>query len=302
MDFIEKKLLEMQELNKTLTDEKTKLVQDMRINLHLARYQEEDRVVTSKEVEMELEKNPLPKPIRTNHQQIDEILGGFYPGQLVIIGAMPKSGKSEMVMDLVRKTKEHNPLLMPFEQNAEELISIMKERKREVPLFAVPRTNKYYTLQWISERITESVVKYGTKVAFIDHFGYIKKPNINAPYDMIIVEMLQELKNIAKTLNITIVMAVHTTKFSPTDMPTVEDLKGSAGFHQEADTIMMMWREAYREKKETKWTNNVLFSVQANRRKGTTGSFRMRFNDYQYEIDDSIVFHHEENSDNDFTF
>lgn len=302
MEWIEEKLKQLKVENNNITDKMVKAERDERINGHLAMYEGEDKVVTSLEIAMQLEKNPLPKPTLTNHEELDKLLTGFYPGQHVIIGAMPKSGKSEFILDLVRKMKESNPLLLPFEQNADELISIMKERGREIPLFAVPRTNKDYSLKWISDRITESVIKFDSKVVFIDHFGYIKKPNINAPYDMIIVEMLQQIRMIAKTLNITIVTAVHTTKMSPLDLPTVENLKGSAGFHQEADTVMMLWREAYKEKKETVWTNKVLLSVQANRRRGTTGSFKMKFENYKYILDQSIEFDYEKDRDNDFTF
>tara|TARA_R110000850_G_scaffold32138_6_gene88153 strand:+ start:1527 stop:2492 length:966 start_codon:yes stop_codon:yes gene_type:complete len=294
--FVENSLRALQEEQSQTIDENTELVMN-RIDEYLAQYQGEDKVVTSHEIHEQLKKKPLPPPVTTFHPKLDDILGGFYPGQHILIGAQPKSGKSEFILDLVRRTKDHNPLLLAFEQDAEELITIMMERGLEVPLFSTPRLNKTQSIKWITERITESVIKFGTRVVFLDHFGYIKPDKHHAGgYDMLIVDLLQQLKKIAKSLQITIVTAVHTTKMSPLEVPTSDNLKGSAGFRQEADAIIVLWREAYMEGKELIKTNKTLVSIQENRRKGTTGSFRMKMVDYKFIEDEHILFHYE--SDN----
>jgi replicative DNA helicase len=295
-DWIQDKLKELRadiDVNTTVLKEQQEFA---RINKHLKEYKGEDKVITSHEIHEKLKINPLPPAVPSNHEKLDGILGGFYPGQHVLIGAQPKSGKSEFIMDLVRKTKEHNPLLLAFEQDPEELITIMMERGMEIPLFFTPKRNRKRSMKWISDRITEAVAKNDTRVVFVDHFGYINpEQSHGAGYDMLIVELLQQLKRIAKTLKITIVTAVHTVKMSPLDMPTSDDLKGSAGFRQEADSIVMLWREAYMDKKELKKTNKTLVSIQENRRKGTTGSFRMKFENYKYILDDTIEFNYENN-------
>ena len=61
--------------------------------------------------------------------------------------------------------------------------------------------------------------------------------------------------------------------------PTLEDLKGSSSIGQEADTVIILWREMKREDGQVTITNNVNVSVQANRRTGKTGNVRMTYHD-----------------------
>lgn len=280
-----------------IKDDKSRMMVRDRTDELLLQYSGDDRVVSSFDIAAELIDKPLPKPIPTGHQKLDDILQGFYPGQHIIFSAPPKSGKTSFILDLIQRMKPCNPALMPLEQSAEELISMLQERKMDIPLFYAPRSNQRPTIEWITQRITEAVVKYDSRVVFIDHFGYVKANDGQMAQHLAITDTMQELRSIAKQLNISIVSIVHVRKVNPTEPPTVEDLYGSAGYLQEADTIVMMWREAYKDKKEIKWSNKVLVSVQANRRNGGTGNFRMKYEDYKFIQDDNITFEYEDESD-----
>lgn len=292
-NFIQDALNKQLEIAKKIEDEKERLDTMSDINLLLADYQGSDKIVTSFDIKEQLKDRPLPSPIPTGHPKLDSIIGGFYPGQHIIFSAPPKSGKSSFILDLISRMKSSEPLLIPLEQNAEELVTIMNERLIDIPYFVVPKTNERATIEWLSHRITEARLKYNTKVVFIDHFGYVDPPDKSKAEHLQIIDKMQSLRSIAKQLNITIVSVAHVRKTDPTEPPTVEDLYGGAGYLQEADTIVMMWREAYKDGRETKWTNKVLVSVQANRRKGDTGSFRMKYVDYQFIQDDNIYFEYE---------
>ncbi len=64
--------------------------------------------------------------------------------------------------------------------------------------------------------------------------------------------------------------------------PTLEDLKGSSSIGQEADTVILLWREAKRERGQMIVTNNTIVSIQANRRHGSTGYVTMVYKDGQF--------------------
>jgi len=93
---------------------------------------------------------------------------------------------------------------------------------------------------------------------------------------------MQELKSIAKQTKTAIVVIVHTTKGDETEPPTTKDLFGSAGYHQEADIVLSLWREAYKEKKIIHKTKNVLLQVLANRKKGDNGSVKFEFDNGKF--------------------
>jgi replicative DNA helicase len=85
---------------------------------------------------------------------------------------------------------------------------------------------------------------------------------------------MRELKNIAKKWDVLIFLICHLVKTKMDEQPTLEDLKGSSSIGQEADTVILLWREMKKEKGQVVLTNNVNISVQANRRSGKTGNIK----------------------------
>ena len=290
---VQNELEKIEQKVSTMPESETKRKFLTRVNEKLARYDGKDQVVCSAEIVSQLKDKPLPEPIPTNHKSLDNIIRGFYPGQHIVFSAPPKSGKTSFILDLIDRMKSSNPTFIAMEQPAEELVSMMLERELEVPHFITPRYNQEETMDWITQRVTESVIKYDTKVVFLDHFGYIKPSGNFYTLQLQIKDTLHRIKRLAVELDVAIVSIVHIRKINPTEIPTVDDILDSAGFHQEADTIVMLWREAYIENKETKWSNKVLCSVQANRRNGDTGSFRMKYENYRFIEDPNIHFEHE---------
>ena len=57
--------------------------------------------------------------------------------------------------------------------------------------------------------------------------------------------------------------------------PDIEELRDSSFIAQEADTVIMLWRQTKRVNGEVVITDNVNVSVQANRRTGKTGNVKM---------------------------
>jgi replicative DNA helicase len=264
----------------------------------LQNYDGADKVVTSEEIKQSLIDNPLAPPIPTGAEGIDKILKGFHNGQLIVLTGNPGSGKTSYALHLIEKMQEHKPAAIFLEQPPRELIATLVERDLSVPYFITPKTNRRAKISWIRARALESRAKYGCKILFIDHFQYFQYDGEEKLFSEKekIDRMLEELKELAGYMNIPIVVLAHVRKVNdPTDIPTEYDLQGSAGFNQLADTIIILWRENYREGKEVKTSNNTLCSIRKNRRYGPTGSFRMMYRDHKFIEDKDITFHHEDN-------
>lgn len=93
---------------------------------------------------------------------------------------------------------------------------------------------------------------------------------------------MRRLKNFAQTWDITIVMLCHIKKTKFTEAPSGEDLRDSSFIAQEADTVMMMWRETKKEGGITLNTNNTVLNVLFNRRLGKTGIVQLAFENGSY--------------------
>lgn len=222
----------------------------------------------------------------TGWTSLDDLLrGGFRPQQLIVVSALTKSGKTSFVVDMTSKILDYNPLWFPFEEGVEELSEKFADRQESVPNFASPKSMKPYSLEWIEEKVVEGIAKYNSRVVVIDHLDFVVPYNSDR-HDLRVSEAMRFLKGLAKKWDIVVILICHLTKTKMDQHPTLEDLRGSASIGQEADTVMLLWRETTRgERGQVEITNNVNVSIQAARR-GKPGNVKMVFKDGRFLEED----------------
>lgn len=249
------------------------------------RYNGEDKVVSFGDIAKSILLNPNEETIMSGWQGLDDLLKGFRRQQLIVVSAATKSGKTSWLMDLTTRIKDSHPLWFPFEESAEELIRKFMERGEEPPLGYAPEMMKGSAIDWIESRIIESIAKYNTRVVIIDQLDFIV-PMGGDNHHLNIAKTMRDLKGIAKKWNIVIFIICHLQKTKMDVQPTTEDLRGSSSIAQEADTVILLWREAKREMGQVVITDNVNISVQANRRFGKTGNVKMVYREGHFTEED----------------
>lgn len=250
-------------------------------------FERSDRIVHTSEIRKLIADGEKSVPITTGIDDLDHIIGGFYEGQVIVLTARPKSGKTSFALQFIDNMLPMPSLFLGLEQNAKELIEQAEEEGFDVPDFYTPLDSSSIerTPDWIHLKIVETqfLVPESPKVAIIDHFGYLAMAHaLNEAYTFSVIRTMQALKQVARQTKTAIIVIVHTTKGDPTTPPSTEDLFGSGGFHQEADIVLSLWREAYKENKEVKSTNNTLLQVLANRRKGKSGAIKFVYQDGKF--------------------
>lgn len=281
MDDIEKYIEELQVKIAKSYDAEHREVQLMRLQEAAKTYRGEDQLITSAEIAERMKTRPEEKKYHSGFKGLDAILDGFRKKQLVVISAATKSGKTSFCIDLTSRMKEENPVWLPFEEGAEELIQKFLDRGEEPPHFLSPETMKGNTLQWVEKKIIEGKAKFDSQIVFIDHLHFIV-PFSSERQDLAIGQAMRELKRMAKTWDVVVVLIAHLKKTRVDTSPTLEDLRDSSFVAQEADTVIMLYREAKREDGQVVITDNVNISVQANRRTGKTGNVKMVFKDGRF--------------------
>ncbi len=245
------------------------------------KYRGEDEVISFEDIAHRVRNEPETYKIMSGWEEFDKIIRGFRPEQLVVVSALTKSGKTQWCMDLTSRIGPHSPLWLPFEESADELIRKCIERGIEPPRGFTPSVMKGGELAWVEAKIVEGIVKYGSEIIFIDHLDFLV-PFGSDNHALRVAATMRDLKGIAKKWHVTIVLICHLTKVKTDVMPSIEDLRGSAAIGQEADTVIILWRETTRSKTEISITNNVIVSIQANRRHGTTGNVTMTYENGRY--------------------
>lgn len=245
-------------------------------------YNGEDKLISSLEIVERLKTEPEEFKMMTGIAGIDALLKGFRKQQLIVLAAPTKNGKTSFCIELTIRMKETNPVWLPFEESAEELIRKFYERGDAPPLFYTPQSMADNSLQWIEKKVVEGKVKFNAQLFFIDHLHFIV-PFTSDRLDTRIGTTMRYLKTIAKTHNVTIVLISHLKKTNMTVAPTLEDLRDSSFIAQEADTVMMLWRlSGKNEDGEVVTTNKTILSIQANRRTGSTGNVKLIFKDGRF--------------------
>lgn len=261
------------------------------------RYEGDDEVISFEEVVSNIKKQKDELKIFTGWSSFDAILKGFRLQQVVVVSALTKSGKTSWLMDLTSRIPEHNPVWFPFEESAEELMRKYLERGEKPPKGFVPKQMRGSTLEWIEKRVIESIAKYDSRVVCIDQLDFIV-PLGGDNHSLRVGQAMRDLKAIAKKWNVCIFLICHLVKTKMDMQPTLEDLKGSSSIGQEADTVILLWREMSKKDGQVVITNNLNVSVQANRRTGTTGNVKMIYEGGKFSEHDWAAGVSEE--DNDF--
>jgi len=244
-------------------------------------YNGEDKIISSTELVEKIKNRKDEFKVMSEIPTLDSLLKGFRLQQLIVISAPTKNGKTSFCIDLTTKMPEHHPLWIPFEEGAEELIQKFIDREESPPLFYFPATNAEYSLPWVEKKIIEAISKYDSRVIFIDHLDFIV-PMGGDRHDLRVGQAMRALKGLAKKWNIIIFVISHLTKTRPTEQPDINDLRNSSYVAQEADTVIMLWRQSKRQDGEIITTDNTTISVQANRRFGKTGNIKTVFKDGKF--------------------
>jgi replicative DNA helicase len=245
------------------------------------KYEGDDQVISSEEFIKKIKSRPEEEKLKTGFRDLDYILDGFRLNQLITLCGPTKTGKTTFAMELTIRMKEHNPMWIPFEEGAEELIAKFLDRKEQPPQFYTPEHLTSKTINWIEQKIVESIAKYNTKVVFIDHLHFIVPFTVER-HDLAVGRTMRELKGLAKRWNVCIFILAHLKKTKLTEQPTLEDIRDSSFVAQESDTVMMIWRRSKRVNGKMEITNDSGLSIQANRRTGKTGNIEMVFKDGRF--------------------
>lgn len=244
-------------------------------------YKGEDEVIPFSDI-VERVKNEKEEPkMMSGWSGLDNLLKGFRPQQLIVVSAATKSGKTSLLMDLTTRISPYNPLWLPFEESADELVRKFIERNQTPPEAFTPKSMSGNAIEWVETKIVESIAKFGTKVVFIDHLDFIVPFNSDS-HALRVGQAMRDLKGLAKKWNIVIFVVCHLVKTRMDEQPTMEDLRGSSSIGQEADTVILLWRETKKENGQVVITDNVNLSVQANRRFGKTGNIKMVYEDGRF--------------------
>ena len=248
--------------------------------------------------------------------EVDRITGGFGPGELIIVAARPAMGKSAFLLSLLGNAAIDNSVPMAcfsLEMSAQYLTQRLFSMRSQIPFDKIRKGNL--------EAYEHEILM--TKVDKIKNapFFMIDEPGINPErirmiardlcssndIKMILVDYLQlmggsstkkwrqsreqevsdmtrTLKNIARELNIAVVVSSQLSRAVETrggdKKPILSDLRESGAIEQDADKVLFLYRGEYyglEQDCEGNSTKDIAEVIVAKNRFGPVGTARTRF-------------------------
>jgi len=248
--------------------------------------------------------------IRTGYEDLDRVVGGFRAGQLIIIGARPSMGKTALALNFAHRAAIEGKKVGVFslEMSKEQLAMRMLAMTASIPCERIDRGN------FDDDDLTRLGAAYDALVDLPIHFADTSALTLRAlrnqarrlvsreGADMLVVDYMQlmdvgfgdssdrvgnmtliskALKQLARELKVPVVCCSQlsrATEHRQSKRPSLSDLRESGSIEQDADIVMLMFREDYYNK--TDYGANPVSVTEINvakNRNGATGTIRLSF-------------------------
>lgn len=206
---------------------------------------------------------------------IQDLMGPLLGGRVYLIAGAPGAGKSALASQIAETIAETHPVLfdqieMPAEEqvermlaqragvsseaieraalDAEEFERVAEASERIRPLHLWIDSSTGPTVGQIAARARRMKRQHGIVTVFVDNMLYLVTPDTRMKEHEAVRANLQGLKKLAKSEDIAVVALTHLTKEYATGIirrPRVSDLYGGSANEQEADVILLLFREEY---------------------------------------------------------
>lgn len=250
--------------------------------------------------------------IGTGFKKLDEMTAGLHPGEMTIIAARPSMGKTAFSLNIaqhvalrLKKTVAYFSLEMGKESmmmrmlSAESKVSMSEIRNGRIQDSAWPKLiNAASALSEASifiddtpgvspfeirSRARRLKAEHGLDVIMIDYLQLMSMKQKYNSREQEVAEISKSLKAIAKELQIPIIALAQLNRGvegRTEKKPMLSDLRESGSIEQDADVIMMLYRDDYYDKENPEKQGHAEVIV-GKQRNGATGPVKLRF-DAQY--------------------
>jgi replicative DNA helicase len=247
----------------------------------------------------------------TGFSNVDYYFNGFEPTSLVIVAGRPGMGKTALMLNYaVNAAKRYGKRVLFFslemskEQLADRIVAgdlglsmwqmqrglISDEQMRsfgrvvdeqdQLPLYVDDDPDS--SLTNIRARALRHQLEVGVDAIFVDYLQLIEPParvGKNANRTEQVSAISRELKRLARELKVPIIAGCQLSRAAenrPQNIPQLADLRESGTIEQDADVVLMLWREGYYNEDCEQPDLTTVF-IRKNRQ-GPTGAAELMFN------------------------
>lgn len=242
------------------------------------------------------------KPLDSWYSLLDEIID-FHWGMLVVVAGRPSMGKTTVMQNMaIRQSTKWNVWFISMEMTISELIDRFvcivwgltsyeikhkQTNKKQIMEYISPLMEKNLFLSeniYTLPRIEQYIAKNNLDICYIDYLWLIQHWDSKTTIIARISEITVQLKRMAKKRNCKIVLGCQLSRDvekRQDKRPILSDLRDSWTIEQDADAVLMLYREEYYDE-QTENKNKIDILIRKNRNwELKTITFDSKFSSYR---------------------
>jgi replicative DNA helicase len=243
--------------------------------------------------------------------ELDNLLSGFHPSDLVILAARPSVGKTSFALDIARNAAvRHNvPVgIFSLEMSAEQIIDRMISAESYVNSWKI-RTNAVHAQEdfdrirdaieslskapiYIDDKPGNNILamravarrlkrEQGIGLIIVDYLQLMAPVSTKASDSMVqqVTEISRSLKSLARELEVPVIALSQLSRAVEQrgGKPRLSDLRDSGSIEQDADVVMFIHREDKNNKESDR--HNIAEILIEKHRNGPTGMVELLFDE-----------------------
>lgn len=249
--------------------------------------------------------------VRSGFPDLDNLLSGFHPSDLVILAARPSMGKTSLALDIARNAAvRHNvPVgIFSLEMSSEQLIDRMLaaesfvnswklrtgqvkdeedfgrirdalESLSKAPIFIDDKPgNNILAMRAVARRLRRD---RGIGLIVVDYLQLMAPTSTRASDSMVqqVTEISRSLKSLARELKVPVIALSQLSRAVEQrgGKPRLSDLRDSGSIEQDADVVMFIHREDKRNPESDR--PNIAEILVEKHRNGPTGKIELYFDE-----------------------
>jgi len=248
--------------------------------------------------------------VPTGFTELDEMLSGMQPGDMLILAARPSMGKTALALNIAENIAAVDglpvgvfSLEMGKQQLAQRLLcsrsGVDSHRLRrnmigpddwpklqraagelaEAPMFIDDTPG--LTLLQLRAKARRLVARHSIKAIFVDYLQLMSAPGSESRQQEV-SNISRGIKGLARELKVPVVCLSQLNRQAEQregHRPRMSDLRESGSIEQDADVVMMLHREDYFHRGEEDYVDtNTAEVIIAKQRNGPAGTVRLTFN------------------------
>lgn len=216
--------------------------------------------------------------LTTGYEELDSMFT-LIPQQLYLISAATHVGKTTLGLNIcARVASMGEPVLFASLEQGVFIADRVKKMVGQFPeKLSILTSNSMLGVKDLTDYIFSMEEK--PKLVCIDHLHFIKKKGNKVTQD--IDDMMAEIQNMAKKLEIPVIVIAHVRKLNEDKAPTLDDLRDSSSLSQIPSVVLFLHRpkNSGEELKKSILSECGFLIIAKNRIQGKTGILKFQLFD-----------------------